>query len=159
MQKRASPLTRGYPWPISAGKLTLLSMRRPICQNGFIAEWYRIGMRSDGAVTAIDTGMDRDMSKEIRHTGALEFNHPIVYFLFVRPWIWLGKVWLQLLVHKHHLWAAFNPAFLGRLTWFGPARSPLHSRSAPILVLAGTAGKGSRQEVVGDYDPATERHD
>lgn len=99
------------------------------------------------------------MAKEIRMVSNFEFDHPVLHFILVRPWVWIGKVWLQLLVRKHHLWAAFNPGFMARLTWFGPARSPLESRSAPILVLAGRAERRSRREAVGDFEPVTHKHD
>lgn len=99
------------------------------------------------------------MSKEVRVVSAFQFDHPILHFLFVRPWVWIGKVWLQLLVHKHHLGAAFNPSFLARLVWFGPASQPLQSRSAPILVLAGRAERRSRRELAGDYELSTKPHD
>lgn len=95
---------------------------------------------------------------KVRHVSEMEFKHPILYFIFVRPMILIGKIWLQLLVRKHHLWAGFNPTFFRRLIWFGPAQFPLDTRSAPILVLAGSAERKSRSEAVGDYEPATKHH-
>lgn len=99
------------------------------------------------------------MARKIRQVNDFEYNHPFLHFVFVRPAVWIGKVWLQLLVRKHHLWAVFNPAFLRRLTWFGPARSPLDSHPAPILVLAGSARQRSTSDPIGDYESATEQHD
>jgi hypothetical protein len=97
------------------------------------------------------------MGKKIRHVGTFEFNHPIIHFVTVKPMIWIGRVWVHILVGKHHLWAMASPAPLRRLMYFGPASHPLHSRPAPILVNVGHAPGPSRPEVVEDTELSTEQ--
>lgn len=148
---------RGYRWPITAEKLTRLSTPSPICQNGSIERWYPTGTPSQRA------GIGDDMvrrEKTVRHVGAFQFEHPVLHFIFVRPIVWIGKVWLHLLVGKEHLLSMASPAPLRRLTYFGPASHPLLSSPAPILVIAPGRAAGGRSESapIGDIEPSVERH-
>lgn len=98
-------------------------------------------------------------TKNVRIVGAFEFDHPVIHFIFVRPVLWIGRVWLRMLVSKHHIWAMASPAPFRRLTYFGPANQPLQSRPASLLVFVGSAEKELRPEAAGDYEPATDKLD
>lgn len=90
--------------------------------------------------------------RTLQHVGKFEFDHPLLHFVFVRPVVCVGKIWLRVLVSKQHLWAMAGIGPLHRLTYFGPAHRPGQSRSAPILVIARSVSNPSRSGQAGDYE-------
>lgn len=154
MLTRVSHPAPACRFPIGA-VLTLLSTPKPICQNGCIGKWYPIGMPSGGD----GIGDDMARSRTIRVVSPFQYDHPVLYFLFVAPVRGMGKLWFKMLLGKNQWWAFLPITPLHRIAYFGPPQFGAHAARPIFLVVAGTAKRKSTSSPIGDIEPNTEELD